>query len=263
MKDTLDPIRRLLDISSDDAIALSTLEAGYAHLDRRLPSIALLKTLWSYIKWLLGVQGFLTLTPIWRNTYCRELLKLKGFRDWEASGLQFLSQLYNGPVLKSFLEVQAEFGIPRTNFFKYLQMRHALQMQSRLTPLRLTDHAIVQGILMENEKKGMIPRGYNIILNALQDPASLPCRRKWVEDVGPLDGEMWSLCLASAPVVSVSASQKLSQRYLLHRAYRMPARLHRWGLRDTPLCPKCKRDHGDLLHMFWKCPKLFRIGPGF
>lgn len=24
------------------------------------------------------------------------------------------------------------------------------------------------------------------------------------------------------------------------------------------MCPKCERDHGDLLHMIWKCPKLFR-----
>lgn len=109
---------------------------------------------------------------------------------------------------------------------------------------------------MKNEKKGS--RGYGIILNALQDPASLPCRRKWEEDVGPLDGETWSLCLVSAPVVSVSASQKLSHLYLLHRAYRTPVKLHSWGLRDIPLCPKCMRDHGDLMHMFLKCPKLFR-----
>ena len=77
-----------------------------------------------------------------------------------------MSQLYNGHVLKSFLEIQAEFDIPRTNIFKYLQLRHALQIQSRLTPLRLTDHSIIQGILMESDKKGMISRGYNIILNA-------------------------------------------------------------------------------------------------
>lgn len=151
----------------------------------------------------------------------------------------------------------SEFGIPQTNFFRYLQLRHALQLQSRYTLLQLIDHAIVQGILMEKETKGMISRGYSIILNVLRDPAGLPCKHKWEEDVGPLDGETWSLCLASAPAMSVSASQKLSHLYQLHRAYRTPVKLHKWGICDTPLCPECMRDHGDLMHMFWKCPKLF------
>lgn len=32
----------------------------------------------------------------------------------------------------------------------------------------------------------------------------------------------------------------------------------KWGVRDTPFCPKCVGDIGDLMHMLWKCPKLFR-----
>ena len=28
------------------------------------------------------------------------------------------------------------------------------------------------------------------------------------------------------------------------------------GLRPTPLCTRCKRDHGDLIHLLWRCPKL-------
>lgn len=111
---------------------------------------------------------------------------------------------------------------------------------------------------MEDDKKGMISRAYNILLNAMQDPSGLPCRRGWEEDIGNIDGETWNLCLSSAPLVSVSASQKLSHLYLLHRVYRTPARLHKWGIRETPLCPKCEGAHGDLLHMIWRCPKLFR-----
>lgn len=169
-----------------------------------------------------------------------------------------MSQLYNGPNLKSFVEVQAEFGVPRTNFFKYLQLRHAMQTQSNLTTLTLTDHTLIQGTFMDEDKKGMISRGYKILLSALQDPSRLPCRQGWEGDIGAIDGEKWDLCLSSAPLVSVSASQKLLHLYMLHRAYRTPVRLHKWGFRDTPLCPKCEGDHSYLIHMLWKCPKLFR-----
>lgn len=73
--------------------------------------------LWSYIKWLLGVQGFLIHTSLWRNLHYKELLKLRGFGNWERAGIRYISQMYNGPNLKSFLQIQAEFDIPRTNFY--------------------------------------------------------------------------------------------------------------------------------------------------
>ena len=76
--------------------------------------------------------------------------------------------------------------------------------------------------------------------------------------MGSIDGDTWEICLTSAPLVSVSAQHRLSHLFLLHRVYRTPTRLFKWGLRDSPLCPKCKAQEGDLLHMMWKCPKLFR-----
>lgn len=59
------------------------------------------------------------------------------------------------------------------------------------------------------------------------------------------------------PQVSVSTSQKCSYLYL-HRAYMTPVQLYKWGSGNTPLCPKCERDYGDLIHMILRCPKLFR-----
>lgn len=94
-----------------------------------------------------------THTPLWQNLNYREILKLGGFGSWEVVGIQYISQICNGPNLISFLEIQAEFELPRTNFFKYLQLQHALQSQSRQVPLRLNDHTLIQGILMEGEKR--------------------------------------------------------------------------------------------------------------
>lgn len=119
--------------------------------------------------------------------------------------------------------------------FTKIQLHHAIQTQAKTTKLQLTDHMLIQSILMEKDKKGMIFRCYNILLNQLQDSSRLPCRNGWENDVGAIDGESWDLCLSAAPLVSVSASQRLSHLYLLHRAYRTPLQLYKRGLRDSPL----------------------------
>lgn len=61
--DMSDPICRLLALTDESTTALTCLEAGYMHFDPGAPTILLLKTLWSYIKQMLGIQGFLTHTP--------------------------------------------------------------------------------------------------------------------------------------------------------------------------------------------------------
>lgn len=91
-----------------------------------------------------------------------------------------------------------------------LQLRYAIQTQANTALLQLIGHTLIQGILMETEKKGMISRGCNILLNAIQEPSKLTFRSGWERDVGTIDGEAWNLCLSSTPLVSVSASQKLS-----------------------------------------------------
>lgn len=60
------------------------------------------------------------------------------------------------------------------------------------------------------------------------------------KDVSNMDGEVWNSCLAAVPLVSVSATQKQSHLFLLHRLYRIPQQLHKWGYKDSSLCPKCQ-----------------------
>lgn len=258
MLDPKDPIRKLVILEDNNYSALTNLEAGFLHLDPEAPTVKLLISLWAYVKKLIGITGFLSSTPLWRNRQLKEIQKLKGFKSWEDAGIKYISQLYQDNTLKSFQQIQTEFGIPHNNFYKYLQLRHALQTQNRTVRIQPTEHPIIQDVFMDEVKKGMISRCYNTLIARIQDPSRLPCRQRWEEDIGAIDGDTWEICLMNAPLVSISTSQKLSHLYLLHRAYRTPLQLYKWGIRDSPLCPKCERDHGNLLHMIWKCPKLFR-----
>ena len=257
-EDAEDPIRLLVVPCGSELSALSHLEAGLTHLSGSLPTVRLLNSLWKYTRALLRIKGICSFTPIWDNKYFTELLKLENFRSWEIAGIRYITQLYRGMTLKSFTDLREEFSLHRFQFYRYLQLRHAIQSETRLSPLRFSTHPLMAEVFMIKDKKGMISNIYSVLLSVTHDASSLPCRRGWEKDLGPIDGETWELCLASAPLVSVSASRRLSHLFLFHRVYRTPVRLYKWGCRDLPLCPKCCAQEGDLLHMMWKCPKIFR-----
>ena len=62
-------------------------------------------------------------------------------------------------------------------------------------------------------------------------------------------------------LVTVSPAQRFSFLMLIHRTYYTPKRLFNFGWRVDAGCPRC-HDTGDLIHMIWRCPKLFRYWKG-
>lgn len=87
---------------------------------------------------------------------------------------------------------------------------------------------------------------------------SLNCRTGWGEDIGQLSDEELTTMLDNVLKVSLSSSQRLTQLFIIHHAYRTPEKLHKWHSRDDPICPRCLVDNGTLVHMLWKCPKFQR-----
>lgn len=177
--------------------ALFYLEAGLKHITQTYPTIILLNTIWKYTRSILKIRGPCVFTPIWRNKYYKELFKLKDFCLWETKGVQYISQLFNGNILQFFTDIQDEFTIPRTQFFKYLQLRHAIQSENRIPSLVLVTCPLMRDVLLTEDRKGMISRVYSRRLHSTRNASKLPCRKGWEKDLGPIDGEQWELCLTS------------------------------------------------------------------
>lgn len=55
---------------------------------------------------------------------------------------------------------------------------------------------------------------------------------------------------------ALCVTQHLSQLYIVLWVHLMPVRLCKMGVRDDPLCTRCSRDHGDLIHLLLRWPKL-------
>lgn len=55
---------------------------------------------------------------------------------------------------------------------------------------------------------------------------------------------------------STSAKHGLIQLKVVHRAHFTQARLAKIYPNANPLCPQCRGQPADLIHMFWRCPNL-------
>ncbi|CAI9586795.1 unnamed protein product [Staurois parvus] len=112
-------------------------------------------------------------------------------------------------------------------------------------------------------KKGMISRVYSQILSTVQDQASLHSRAQWSPDVGEFAGDVWDAALESVLGNFSFSLHKLSQLFILHRAYRTPVQLYRWGRLESPDCSICRVQQGNFIHMLWRCPSYIDIGMRF
>lgn len=125
-----------------------------------------------------------------------------------------------------------EFMLPSKGFYQYLQLRHALQAQQQMHSLAVSSSSLLMEVLWADARKGLISKVYSKLLSSVQDHTSLKCKTWWVEDIGDIDWDQWDMALESIPAVSVSAYHKLSQLFMLHRAYRMPIQIV--GVGGTP-----------------------------
>ena len=70
--------------------------------------------------------------------------------------------------LKSFIELRIEYGIPNTDFFRYLQMRNLIQSLRRENMLRSDLYEIEEILMLSTTIKGKISELYNIFFKDCQ-----------------------------------------------------------------------------------------------
>ena len=101
-----------------------------------------------------------------------------------------------------------------------------------------------------------------MILNIYLDDFPLGVSTKWERDVGTFEDEQWEEVLQAVQLCSMNVAQRLSQLYIVLRVHYTPARLYKMGIRPDSNCTRCTRDHGDLIHLLWRCPKLHLFWSG-
>lgn len=232
---------------------------GFLANSKQFPTLCLIHKLWWKLRDMYDIEGSTMYTSVWHTPWLTELCKLSGFEPWMTRGVRRVNQILNAEgELKQFSDLQNEFAIPHSQFFKFLQLRHAYSQEDKelLTPLHSLPPVEIVG--KTETSKGLISIIYKHLLSQLFSKHPIDLKSKWEGDLGPIEPGIWEEILQAIPKVSVSEQHRLSQIYLIHRVYRTPLFLHKIGLRDSPMCNRCCVHPASLLHMMWNCPKLVR-----
>ena len=179
-----------------------------------------------HIKW----KGRLTEErPLWLGTALPQVAAFQGFRDWGLIGISSLGHVVCGGILKSFSEMQEEYDLHKSQFYKYLQLRHAL------TPYLFPDTEIPEHnpleakILLTHMARYNISNIYRSLIIHSPDTFEM-LRAAWTADIPHLTSEGWGEALQSPREASIASQFRLIQLKYLHRVYFQRERLQRQGL---------------------------------
>lgn len=179
------------------------------------------------MKHIICYSGVSSYSPIWMGDRYMELSKLSEFYHSYYKGVQFLHQVFVQGHLRSFQDLQGEFDISWRKFFQYLQLRHALSAQAKITNMGLIFTHFIDSLANAVDKKELISSLNRMLLDKSLANIHLPGRIGREKDIGEIDDETWQAILDQVQLVSISPTQRLSQLFVLHRSYRTSIQLHR------------------------------------
>lgn len=160
-------------------------------------------------------------------------------------------------IFASFSQLSQAFNLPKKHFFRYLQVRSFVQKTFPMFPNKPIKSHVDHILELKSDSKRLIAQIYDLIQKI--DPHSTENLRKaWDSDLGMvLRDDQWDSILDLIHTSSLSAKHSLIQLKVVHRVHFTRARLAKIYPNLDPLCPRCRGQPADLMHMFWLCPSLF------
>lgn len=168
--------------------------------------------LWRYVVGQMGWRGRLTqVPPLWHGTQLHQVAALPGFRKWDMVGISTLGDIMKGTTLKSFQQLQVEFQLRKSQFYKYLQLRHALT-PTILTLDSLPEFHPLEGRLLMGDLGGAhkIRQVYQT-LTTHSKTTLYKTRQAWQDDIPDLTDDDWAEAIANPRGVAVSSRYRLIQ----------------------------------------------------
>ncbi|XP_044161200.1 uncharacterized protein LOC122946001 isoform X1 [Bufo gargarizans] len=199
--------------------------------------------------------GLTTEVPLWDNPMFPSLRTGIDGRFWENHGIGVLGDLYSSNVFNSFEQLKERHDLPRTSFFKYLQVRHAMSTHFGNTVVSISDYPLI-GVIRSQGPKGFISALYTHLLNTKMHGAPLLVLSKWETLMPGIINEDINDILESPVLVSPSINNRFIQLCIVHQSYLSPMRLHRIGKLTHSKCHRCNAEGANFWHLIWECPYI-------
>ena len=197
-------------------------------------------------------------SPIWGNSEFAPGRADGGFKLWADKGVKQLKDVFDSKSgnLLSFEDLVARYNIPRTHFFKFLQLRSFILIK-RAQSLTIPPLSVLEKALSNDPfGKGIISGFYDLLVEYSPDSSDTRYNA-WNSDLeGELTKEQWNTACMEAQTQTSNTRLKLLQYNWLMRVYITPEKMNKINADIPDTCYRCGKDKGTLFHCLWTCPKV-------
>ena len=211
--------------------------------------------IWRQISKQLKLRKLSFTLPIAANPSFTPSIINGGFDRWKEFGLYSVGDLYIGGSFASFQQLQENYGLSKSDFFRYLQARHFVRTHldhfENATPDKL-DRCLRDCTTERNAVSAIYDS-----LQELDQVNTAYIKEGWEKELGMTIAEdIWKGSLRYINTCSLNARHCLIQFKTLHRLHYSRVKLHRIFPEISPICEKCNQEEANLLHSYTLCPKL-------
>ncbi len=186
----------------------------------------------------------------------------EAFDAWARKGVISLSDLYMDGNFTSFEQLAQKYDIPKAHFYRYLQLRNFVALNSNdfpsCPPISLIDSIFE----CKSVKKQTISKIYELLSMYDSTPLDL-LKNKWETDLNePISEEIWHKIIQGIVSSSICLRHAVIQ-FKIVRLHWSKVRLSKIKADIDPICDQCSQAPDTLLHMFWTCPRLYMFWTDF
>ena len=212
--------------------------------------------IWTQFRRHFDLKNTSIFAPIWGNHTFPPASLDACFQLWHTKGIQFLFNLFSDGQFLQFSELCEAFTLHKSNFFRYLQVKHFVQKQFSSFPNIPKQNMLDQILSLPPWKKKIISILYKLI-NNFCPTSTEDIKKKWETDLGlNISNETWESILRRIPGSSICARHGLIQLKVVLQTHLTNAKLAYIYPDTNPSCPRCKGQPANHIHMFWSCPAI-------
>ena len=212
--------------------------------------------IWSQFRTHFGFKHTVPFIPIVRNPHFKPALLDSAFHLWSRKGLKSIADLYHKTIFASFDSLVKEHDIPRSHFFRYLQVRdfakkHFPSFPS--APLSSPEHDCIS---LDPFQPGCVSKLYNTI-QGISSPSLSHVKSTWEEELQlVISDNMWQEAIERVHKSSLCVRHGLLQFKVLHRLHLCRSKLAKMYPDTDPTCERCLSAPATLSHMFFSCRSI-------
>ena len=161
------------------------------------------------------------------------------FAGWHRHGLVFFDDLLDESSFLSFEALVKDHNIPRSHFFRYLQVRSFASKHFSTFPKPPDKDSAYDLLNLNPWNKGLVSKAYNIILN-VDPPSHTKTHETWERDLETvIPDDVWDKCISNIHTSSICIRHGLIQFKVFHRLHYSNDRLAKIYPSVLPTCPRC------------------------